>query len=75
VILPTQCFQELTCGFRIAVRQDEVSNLLIREPNGTYKEKRMSIDVNMAKKAIHDKLESQIKTAEAKLETEKRSTG
>jgi len=29
----------------------------------------MSTDVNMAKQAIHDKLESQIKTAEAKLDT------
>lgn len=29
----------------------------------------MSTDVNMAKKAIQDKLESQIKTAEAKLDT------
>jgi len=29
----------------------------------------MSTDVNGAKQAIHDKLESQIKTAEAKLDT------
>jgi len=29
----------------------------------------MSNDVNMAKQVIHDKLESQIKTAEAKLDT------
>jgi phage shock protein A len=29
----------------------------------------MSTDVNMARQAIHDKLESQIKTAEAKLDT------
>jgi phage shock protein A len=29
----------------------------------------MSTDVNAAKQAIHDKLESQIKTAEAKLDT------
>lgn len=29
----------------------------------------MTTDVNLAKQAIHDKLESQIKTAEAKLDT------
>jgi capsule polysaccharide export protein KpsE/RkpR len=29
----------------------------------------MSSDVNMAKQVVHDKLESQIKTAEAKLQT------
>ena len=29
----------------------------------------MSTDVKLAKQAIHDKLESQIKTAEAKLDT------
>jgi phage shock protein A len=31
-------------------------------------EKRMSTDVNIAKQIVHDELESQIKTAEAKLE-------
>jgi hypothetical protein len=33
------------------------------------KENTMNIEVNMAKKAIHDKLESEIEAAKAKLET------
>jgi uncharacterized protein YqfB (UPF0267 family) len=36
---------------------------------GDAKENSMSAVVNMAKQAIRDKLESQIKTAKAKLET------
>jgi multidrug resistance efflux pump len=39
------------------------------KPSLTHEEKRMSNDVNMAKQVIHDKFESQIKTAEAKLDT------
>jgi chaperonin cofactor prefoldin len=41
----------------------------------TRGEQRMAIDTNdLAKKAIHDKLESQINTAEAKLDTLKAQT-
>jgi hypothetical protein len=36
---------------------------------GDAKENSISSDVNMARQAIYDKLESQIKTAEAKLDT------
>jgi hypothetical protein len=38
-------------------------------------EKRMSTEVNIAKQVVHDKLESQIKAAEAKLETQKARAG
>jgi hypothetical protein len=37
--------------------------------NAAPKEKLMTTDVNVTKQVIHDKLESQIKTAEAKLDT------
>lgn len=39
------------------------------KPNQAHEEKQMSNDVNMARQAVHDKLEAQIKTAEAKLDT------
>jgi len=39
------------------------------QPNMTGEENSMSTDVKLAKQAIHDKLESQINTAEAKLNT------
>jgi hypothetical protein len=36
--------------------------------SATREEKRMSTDVNIAKQIVHDKLESQLKTAKAKLD-------
>jgi hypothetical protein len=56
-----KCFQEFRCGLRFAV-QNVVSKR-------SHQEKRMSSDGNISKQVIHDKLESQIKTAEAKLQT------
>jgi hypothetical protein len=38
-------------------------------PNTTHKEKDMSIETSTARRAIHDKLEAEIKTIEAKLDT------
>jgi uncharacterized protein YqfB (UPF0267 family) len=40
-----------------------------RKANGISKEDRMSIVVNVARKAIRDKFESEIKTAVVRLET------
>jgi hypothetical protein len=54
------------CGFKTIVRQS----------NSKRGEKKMTADVkNLAKQAIHDKLESQINTAEAKLNTLKARAG
>jgi hypothetical protein len=63
-----QCFQGFRCGLRIAARQHAASNNWVRNklhPQGELYDHRR----DHAKQAIHDKLESQIKTAEAKLET------
>jgi hypothetical protein len=47
-----------------------VSKQSSSKPNAKREENKMTTDVNnLAKQAIHDKLESQIKTAEAKLDT------
>src|ERR1700686_3365984 len=63
-------FQWLRCGLRIAIRQDVISKQSCGKPNAKREENKMTTDVNnLAKQAIHDKLESQIKTAEAKLDT------
>jgi hypothetical protein len=47
------------CGFKTIVQQSKLK----------HGEKKMTTEVNLAKQAIHDKFESQIKTAEAKLNT------
>jgi len=46
-----------------------VSKQLCRKANGILKEDRMSVVANVAGKAIRDKFVSEIKTAEARLET------
>ncbi len=64
-----QHFHELSCGLRIAEAevwfQDDRARNHIRDT----KENSMSIGVNVAKKAIQDKVESEINSAVAKLLT------
>jgi len=64
-----QRFQEFRSGLHIAVQDNAVSEELCRKPNAAHEEHRMSAEVNIAKQAIHDMLESKIKAAEAKLDT------
>jgi hypothetical protein len=56
-----KCFQEFRYGLRFAVQ-----NVVSKQ---SHQEKRMSSHRNISKQVIHDKLESQIKTAEANLQT------
>jgi hypothetical protein len=63
-------FQEFEFGLRVAIPSDVVSKRTT-QLNQPYhaRSKDMSTYVDVTKQVVHDKFESQIKTAEAKLDT------
>jgi hypothetical protein len=62
-------FKSLDVAFALLYERTWFQDNRARNHPGDPKEKSMNIEVNMAKKAIQDKLESEIKAAEVKLRT------